>query len=138
MTLIINNDDVARLLTIEATMDALEQSYRHLAIGEAICRPRIDMRIPTGDPARTYQFGSMEGGSTEGYFAVRMKSDVIYETAYGGAITREKHWQRPGLFCGLIFLPSTDTAQPHAFIKTAFSTTLAPRPMQGSGSSIWR
>jgi len=26
MTLIINNDDVARLLTIEATMDALEQS----------------------------------------------------------------------------------------------------------------
>jgi ornithine cyclodeaminase/alanine dehydrogenase-like protein (mu-crystallin family) len=117
MTLIINNDDVARLLTIEATMDALEQSYRNLAIGEAICRPRIDMRIPTSDPARTYQFGSMEGGSTEGYFAVRMKSDVIYETAYNGAITREKHCVRPGLFCGLIFLTSTETGEPLAFIN---------------------
>src|SRR6516225_3202922 len=117
MTLIINNDDVARSLTIEATMDALEQSYRNLAIGEAVCRPRIDIRIPTSDPARTYQFGSMEGGSTEGYFAVRMKSDVIYETAYNGAITREKHCVRPGLFCGLIFLTSTETGEPLAFIN---------------------
>src|SRR5258707_13824068 len=117
MTLIINNDDVAKLLTIEVTMDALEQSYRNLAIGEAICRPRIDIRIPTSDPTKTYQFGSMEGGSTEGYFAVRMKSDVVYETAYNGAITREKHCMRPGLFCGLIFLTSIETGEPLAFIN---------------------
>jgi alanine dehydrogenase len=117
MTLIINNDDVARLLTIEATMEALEQSYRNLAIGEATCRPRIDIRIPTSDPAKTYQFGSMEGGSTQGYFAVRMKSDVIYETAYNGAVTREKYCTRPGKFCGLIFLTSTETGEPLAFIN---------------------
>src|SRR5258707_12177315 len=117
MTLIINNDDVAKLLTIEATMDALERSYRNLAIGEAICRPRIDIRIPTSDPARTYQFGSMEGGSTEGYFAARMNSDVIYETAYNGAITREKHCVRPALICGLLFLTSTETGERLAFIK---------------------
>ena len=103
MTLIINNDDVAKLLTIEVTMDALEQSYRNLAIGEAICRPRIDIRIPTSDPTKNYQFGSMEGGSAEGYFAARMKSDVICETTYNGAITQEKYCTRPGLFCGLIF-----------------------------------
>ena len=117
MTLIINNDDVAKLLTIEVTMDALEQSYRNLAIGEAICRPRIDIRIPTSDRTKKYQFGSMEGGSTEGYFAVRMKSDVIYETTYNGAITREKYCTRPGLFCGLIFLTSIETGEPLAFIN---------------------
>jgi alanine dehydrogenase len=117
MMLIINNDDVAKLLTIEATMDALEQSYRNLAIGEAICRPRIDIRIPTSDPTKNYQFGSMEGGSTEGYFAVRMKSDVIYETTYNGAITQEKYCTRPGLFCGLIFLSSIETGEPLAFIN---------------------
>jgi alanine dehydrogenase len=117
MTLIINNDDVANLLTIEVTMEALEQSYRNLAIGEAICRPRIDMRIPTSDPTKYYQFGSMEGGSTEGYFAVRMKSDVIYETTYNGAITQEKYCIRPGLFCGLIFLTSIETGEPLAFIN---------------------
>jgi alanine dehydrogenase len=117
MTLIINNDDVARLLTIETTMEALEQSYRNLAIGEAICRPRIDIRIPTSDPAKTYQFGSMEGGSTEGYFAVRMKSDVVFETSYNGAITQEKYCTRPGLFCGLILLTSIETGEPLAFIN---------------------
>jgi len=117
MTLIINNADVAKLLTIEETMDALERSYRNLAIGEAICRPRIDIRIPTSDPTKNYQFGSMEGGSTEGYFAVRMKSDVIYETMYNGAITREKYCVRPGLFCGLIFLTSIETGEPLAFIN---------------------
>src|SRR5260221_5858910 len=117
MTLIIKNDDVGKLLTIEVTMDALEQSYRNLAIGEAICRPRIDIRIPTSDPTKNYQFGSMEGGSTEGYFAVRMKSDVIYETTYNGAITREKYCTHPGLFCGLIFLTSIETGEPLAFIN---------------------
>ena len=117
MTLIINNDDVAKLLTIEATMEALEQSYRSLAVGEATCRPRIDIRIPTGDPAKTYQFGSMEGGSTAGYFAVRMKSDVIFETTYNGAVTQEKYCTRPGLFCGLILLTSVETGEPLAFIN---------------------
>src|SRR5215472_10033012 len=117
MTLIINNADVAKLLTIEITMAALEESYRNLAIGEAICRPRVDIRIPTSDPRKDYQFGSMEGGSTEGYFAVRMKSDVIYETMYNGTITREKYCTRPGLFCGLIFLTSIETGEPLAFIN---------------------
>ena len=117
MTLIINNNDVAKLLTIEITMDALEQSYRKLATGEATCRPRIDIRIPTSDPAKNYQFGSMEGGSTDGYFAVRMKSDVMYETMYSGAVTREKYCTRPGLFCGLIFLTSIETGEPLAFIN---------------------
>jgi alanine dehydrogenase len=117
MTLIINNDEVARVLTIEDTMAALEQAYRDLAIGEATCRPRIDIRIPTRDPAKNYQFGSMEGGSTGGYFAVRMKSDVIYETNYESAATQEKYCTRPGLFCGLIFLTATETGEPLAFIN---------------------
>ncbi len=117
MTLIINNDDVARLLTIEDTIEALERSYRDIAIGEATCRPRIDIRIPTSDPAKNYQFGSMEGGSTRGYFAVRMKSDVIYETRYNGAVTQEKYCTRPGLFCGLILLTSIETGEPLAFIN---------------------
>lgn len=117
MTLIINNADVAKVLTMEMTMAALEDAYLALAAREAVCRPRIDIRIPTSDPARNYQFGSMEGGSTAGYFAVRMKSDVIFETAYEGAVTQEKYCTRPGLFCGLIFLTSTETGEPLAFIN---------------------
>jgi alanine dehydrogenase len=117
MTLIINNAEVAKVLTMEITMAALEEAYLALASREAVCRPRIDIRIPTSDPAKNYQWGTMEGGSTAGYFAIRMKSDVIYEANYNGAITQEKYCTRPGLYCGLILLTSTETAEPLAFIN---------------------
>src|SRR5512139_2391124 len=96
MTLIINNQEVQQVLTMENTIAALEQSYLQLAAQEAVCRPRIDIRIPTSDPARNYQWGTMEGGFTGGYFAIRMKSDIIYETEYKGALTQEKYCMRPG------------------------------------------
>ena len=89
MTLIINNRDVEEVLTMDVVVAALEESYFNLAKGEAVCRPRIDIRIPTSDPTRNYQFGSMEGGSTGGYFATRMKSDIIYEAEYNGVVTQD-------------------------------------------------
>src|SRR5947209_7844149 len=117
MTLIINNAEVERVLTMEMTLDALEESYLALAAGEAVCRPRIDIRIPTSDPAKNYQWGTMEGGSTAGYFAIRMKSDVIYETAYNGAVTQEKYCMRPGLYCRLILLTSIQHGEFLPFIN---------------------
>src|SRR5260370_2662839 len=117
MTLIINNDDVGKVLTMADTIAALETAYLQVAAKEAVCRPRIDMRIPTSDPAKNYQWGTMEGGSTSGYFAIRMKSDVVYETTYNGATTQEKYCSRPGLFCGLVLLTSIETGEPLAFIN---------------------
>jgi alanine dehydrogenase len=117
MTLIINNDDVAKVLTMETTLAALEESYLALAAGAAVCRPRIDIRIPTSDPAKNYQWGTMEGGSTSGYFAIRMKSDIIYETQYNGVTTQEKYCMRPGLYCGLILLTSIQNGEFLAFIN---------------------
>jgi ornithine cyclodeaminase/alanine dehydrogenase-like protein (mu-crystallin family) len=117
MTLIINNHDVEQVLTMEMTLAALEDSYLALATGEAVCRPRIDIRIPTGDPTKTYQWGTMEGGSTAGYFAIRMKSDVTYQTAYDGVVTEDKYCTRPGLFCGLILLTSIENGELLAFLN---------------------
>jgi alanine dehydrogenase len=117
MTLIINNAEVAKVLTMETTMAALEEAYLALAAREAVCRPRIDIRIPTSDPRKNYQWGTMEGGSTAGYFAIRMKSDVVYETEYEGTTTQEKYCTRPGRYCGLILLTSIETGEPLAFIN---------------------
>jgi alanine dehydrogenase len=117
MTLIINNDDVAKVLTMETTLAALEESYLALAARTAVCRPRIDIRIPTSDPAKNYQWGTMEGGSTAGYFAIRMKSDIIYETQYNGVTTQEKYCVRPGLYCGLVLLTSIENGEFLAFIN---------------------
>ena len=117
MTLIINNAEVAQVLTMETTIEALEGSYLQLAARTAVCRPRIDIRIPTSDPTKNYQWGTMEGGSTAGYFAIRMKSDIIYETQYNGVTTQEKYCTRPGLYCGLILLTSIENGEPLAFIN---------------------
>ncbi|MEX0841667.1 MAG: hypothetical protein WD039_05215 [Xanthobacteraceae bacterium] len=117
MTFVINNHDVEKVLTMAATIDALEESFRNLAIGEAVCRPRIDIRIPTSDPAKSYQWGTMEGGSTGGYFAIRMKSDILYQQSYNGVVTEEKYCSKPGLFCGLILLTSIENGEPLAIIN---------------------
>ena len=120
MTLILNNDDIASVLTMEETIDALRQAYEELARTEAVCRPRIDIRIPTSDPAKMYQWGTMEGGSASGYFAIRMKSDIVYEREYGGTRTEEKYCVQPGLFCGLILLMSVENGEPLAIINDGY------------------
>lgn len=117
MTLMINNDHVSQVLTMKDTIGVLEDAYQSLAAGEAVCRPRIDIQIPTSDPRKAYQWGTMEGGKAGGYFAIRMKSDVVYETEYNGVRSQEKYCKEPGLFCGLILLTSTENGEPLAFIN---------------------
>jgi ornithine cyclodeaminase/alanine dehydrogenase-like protein (mu-crystallin family) len=118
--LLLNNADVASVLTMEVTMQALEHAYRELTEKRAVCRPRIDIQIPTKDPSRIYQWGTMEGGSMSGYFAIRMKSDVIYEQEYEGARTQEKYCVEPGKFCGLILLINIQNAEPVALINDGY------------------
>ena len=113
----ISNADVARVLTMADTIEALEASYAGLGTTDTVCRPRIDIQIPTSRPGRTYQWGTMEGGSTAGYFAIRMKSDVTYEESHGGRVTQEKYCREPGLYCGLVFLTSIETGEPLAIIN---------------------
>ena len=64
--LLLNNDDVKQVLTMEITMNALDQAYREPTRREAVRRPRIDVQIPTKDSNKIYQWGTMEGGSTSG------------------------------------------------------------------------
>jgi len=80
--LLIDNDVVRRVLTPEATRKALEGAYADLGRGEAVCRPRIDIRIPTRDPERIYQWGTMEGGSTGGYFAFWPRGDILNDKMF--------------------------------------------------------
>ena len=120
MTLLLNNTVVQQVLTLPMTIEALERAYRDLITREAVCRPRIDIRIPTASPGRFYQWGTMEGGSTAGYFAIRMKSDVREEREVDGIRTDQKFCVRPGLFCGLILLTSIENGEPLALINDGF------------------
>lgn len=115
--LLINNNDVFQLLTMEDCIRVQEEAFRKIPTGGAIYRPRIDMYVPTDEEDSYYRWGSMEGAN-DGYFAIRMKSDVItWPTTPDGNWTEEKYCREPGTYCGLIFLLSTRNAEPLAFIN---------------------
>jgi ornithine cyclodeaminase/alanine dehydrogenase-like protein (mu-crystallin family) len=115
--LVINNEDTAKVLAMGDAIDALDQAYRQLVTTEAVCKPRTDIQIPTKNEGKVYQWSSVEGGSTSGYFAIRMKSDIIYEEEYNGARTQEKYCIKPGTYCGLILLTATETGEPLAILN---------------------
>lgn len=115
--LIINNEEVFKVLTMEDCVRVQEEAFRKIPDGGAIHRPRIDMYMPTDQEDSYYRWGSMEGANG-GYFAIRMKSDVItWPTTADGNWTEEKYCREPGTYCGLIFLLSTRNAEPLAFIN---------------------
>ena len=115
--LFINNDIVHDILTMEDCIRVQEAAFRKLATGEAMHRPRIDMYMPCERDDGYYRWGSMEGAS-DGFFAIRMKSDIItWPRDADGNWTEDKYCREPGTYCGLIFLLSTENAEPLAFIN---------------------
>jgi alanine dehydrogenase len=115
--LIINNDDVAQLLTMPDCIRVQEEAFRKLPFGGAIHRPRIDMYFPCDREDGYFRWGTMEGAN-DGYFAIRMKSDIItWPRDEAGNWTEEKYCRESGTYCGLILLVSTRNAEPLAFIN---------------------
>jgi alanine dehydrogenase len=115
--LIIDNELVSELLTMKDCIRVQEEAFRKLPIGAAIHRPRIDMYFPCDRQDGYFRWGTMEGAN-DGYFAIRMKSDIItWPKDANGNWTEEKYCREPGTYCGLIFLLSTRNGEPLAFIN---------------------
>ena len=115
--LIINNELVSQLLAMHDCIRVQEEAFKKLPTGGAIHRPRIDMYFPCEREDGYFRWGTMEGAN-DGYFAIRMKSDIItWPRDAGGNWTEEKHCRESGTYCGLILLVSTRNAEPLAFIN---------------------
>jgi alanine dehydrogenase len=115
--LIIDNELVSQLLTMDDCIRVQEDAFTKLPSGGAIHRPRIDMYFPCEREDGYFRWGTMEGAN-DGYFAIRMKSDIItWPKDQSGNWTEEKYCREPGTYCGLILLISTRTAEPLAFIN---------------------
>jgi ornithine cyclodeaminase/alanine dehydrogenase-like protein (mu-crystallin family) len=114
---IIDNETVSKVLTMDDCIRVQEEAFKKLPYGGAIHRPRIDMYFPCEREDGYFRWGSMEGAN-DGYFAIRMKSDITTwpKTADGGW-TEDKYCREPGTYCGLIYLISTRNAEPLAFIN---------------------
>jgi alanine dehydrogenase len=115
--LIINNDDVSKLLTMQDCIRVQEEAFKKIPLGGAIHRPRIDLYFPCEREDGYYRWSTMEGANDE-WMAIRMKSDVVFWPRHaGGGWTEEKYCREPGTYCGIIYLLSTRNGEPLAFIN---------------------
>jgi alanine dehydrogenase len=115
--LIIDNATVSQLLTMQDCIRVQEAAFRKLPTGGAVHRPRIDMYFPCERDDGYFRWGTMEGAN-DGYFAIRMKSDVItWPKDADGNWSEDKYCREPGTYCGVIFLLSTRNGEPLAFIN---------------------
>ena len=116
MTLILGNDDVERLLTMDECIGALEAGYHDLAKGIALTRPRSDCLAPTTRGDAVYGLKSMDGVvPSAGVGAVRINSDIITWPRHEGTLRRVKVPAAPDArYVGLVLLFSTENGEPLA------------------------
>lgn len=110
MTLLLNNNEIAQLITMRECIDILEDGYREHGLGRVAHRRRSNVIVPTGE-GRTYVFANFEGTVIKhGYHAVRLRSDVNEWLDTQG--DRTAKWaSRPGLYCGLALLYNIHTGE---------------------------
>lgn len=115
--LMINNEVVAQVLTMRECIEVQSAAFTGLTEGKAIFRPRIDTYVPCDREDGYYRFGTVEGASG-GYYAVRLKSDIVHwPKGADGSTSENKYCMQPGTFCGLVFLYSSGNGEPLAIMN---------------------
>ena len=112
--LVLSNEEIEKVLTMEACLTALEEAYQELAEGTAVNSPRADILVPTADTEAYYAFKSMAGVVPKaGVAALRLNSDILTWPRRGGVQRRVKLPRAPGKrWVGLVLLFSTSTGEP--------------------------
>src|ERR1044072_2281589 len=118
MTLILSNDDVAKLLSMRECIDVLEDVYIELSWGRCVNRVRSDCLVPTGQGDALYSLKSMDGVIPKlGIGAVRIDSDIVTWPKQGNNLRRVKVPAAPGgRYVGLVLLFSSETGEPLAIM----------------------
>ena len=144
--MILNNEEVSELLSMEKCLRHLEAAYRELSEGGAVNRPRSDLYLPATTTGGVYCFKTMEGGLTrEKVVALRLNSDVIKWEEKGGRIIKDKVPAAPGnKWVGLVLLFSAESGEPLAIfpdgiiqgIRVAASSALAARYLAREDAAV--
>lgn len=114
--LILNNDEIDSLVSMDLALAALEKAYVAQAEGRAAYRPRADLYVPSPAEGGVYAFKSMDGGMADPpIVALRLNSDVIHWENRAGTIVKDKLPKAPGgKWVGLVLLFSSATGEPLA------------------------
>lgn len=94
-----------------------KEAFEGLLTGASVYRPRVDVYAPCDREDGYFRWGSVDG-AYGGYFAIRMKSDILtWPVNENGLQTEKIHCVQPGTYCGLVLLFSTRNGEPLAMIN---------------------
>jgi alanine dehydrogenase len=134
LTLLINNEVAAGLLSMHECMEALAVVFKEIGKGEAADRNKSNIHIPTGDPRLWYRYCSMEGGSRSlQMVAIRIKSDMVSWAEVHGRVRETKYTCEPGLYGGIILLFSATNGELLAILNDGFIQHLRVAGTYGLG-----
>jgi alanine dehydrogenase len=122
MTLILNNDEIQKALTVPDCLAVMEETYRELANGQAVNRPTSHSYLPHSMAQTTYSFKSVDGGVKKfGVLALRITSDVVRESNVNNSVRLEKlPLAGKGQFLGLVQLFSVENGELLAIMPDGF------------------
>lgn len=120
MVRILSNEDLEASCDASACIDAMYQGLKAYALGDAARRPRIDLFTPTSRPDEWGCFSSMEGIIRGGYYALRLKPDIMSWPRVNGIPRRVTYCYEPGLYGGLILLFRTENAELVAIMNDGY------------------
>jgi ornithine cyclodeaminase/alanine dehydrogenase-like protein (mu-crystallin family) len=144
--LILNNEEIESLLTVELSLQILEKAYKEWSEGRAINRPRTDLYLPGSVASGVYVFKSMEAGLLNPpVAALRLNSDVIHWQEKGDLTIKQKIPSAPGgKWVGLVLLFSAATGEPLAIfpdgvmqrVRVAGTSALAARHLAREDAQV--
>lgn len=124
MPLLLRNQDVSKILSMDSVMQVLETAFKDLYHGEAVTAPRVDILTPSPNGQAIHGLKSMSGViSSLGVGAVRTDSDLLQWPEVEGVrrrvkLTAAQDTRVPiGKENGTIFLYSTETGAMLAIIQ---------------------
>src|SRR6185312_1028938 len=146
MTLVLNNDEIAKMLPMADCLARLEETYRDHGEGRAANRPRAEIYGPAEANGR-YIFKTMDG-MTPRYevAALRLNSDVIRWSEGPAGIRKDKQPVASGArWVGLVLLFSTKTGEPLAImpdgvmqrLRVASTNAIAAKHMAARNASVY-
>jgi len=120
MTLLLNNQELESAIEMPSCIEALYEALKAYNRKDAARRPRIDIFAPTSRPEEFACFSSMEGIVRGGYYAIRIKPDIISWPEVDGVKRRVTYCYRPGLYGGVILVFKTENAELVAIMNDGF------------------
>lgn len=134
MVRILSNDDLESACDMDNCLDALYQGLQAYSRGDAARRPRIELVTPGPQPDQVCLFSTMDGIIKGGYYAIRIRPEIVSWPKVMGVVRRKPYNTRPGLHGGLIFLFSTQDARLLAIMNDGFIQHMRVAAYEGLGA----